>query len=86
MKKIIALLLVPVLALGLLAGCGYENTMDDTRDTAGEKRTVQITPMPDYEDGVVTDRDGFIEENEEGTTAENGSQTPRVPPAATPKA
>lgn len=86
MKKIIALLLVPVLALGLLAGCGYENTVNDARDTAEGKRTPQVTPVPDYEDGVVTDRDGFIEENEEGTAAEKDGQTSRVLPTATPKA
>ena len=76
MKKLTAALLAVVLLCSLLAGCGSRNMEDGT--VAGPSGSPMIAPSmtPDLEDGVVDDRDGFIEDEEDRTgSAAGGNDT-----------
>ena len=96
MKKITVCALSALLAAALLCGCGAgmngENTVVETPIVAPVPSPVpsaSVSPIvtPDLEDGIVKDRDGFIEETETGRNTPSPSPSPKVTaPNAAPTA
>lgn len=76
MKKAIILLLALVLAFGVLSGCGRTGT--GTPDLMpGDGSMLD----PDAEDGVVHDRDGFLEDQERTSPAPIITPYPSMSPS-----
>lgn len=72
MKKIAAFVLTVLLFCAVLGGCGSDR-LDNS--TVLPSATPMISPSmsPNVEDGIVEDKDGFIEENENGSgVSDNG--------------
>ena len=94
MKRIISLLLC-VAALGaLLCGCGMDRVDNELPVVESPYVTPFVDPSmspmisPDIEDGIVRDRDGFIEEGSKGdaTRADKASKPQVGSTADTPAA
>ena len=62
MKKIIASVMALTLLCSLLAGCGSAPADKDGATVPPGSPIIDPSMTPDVEDGVVDDRDGFIEE------------------------
>ena len=95
MKKITVCAMSAVLAAAFLCGCGAgmngDNTVAETPIVAPVPSPVpspQVSPIvtPDVEDGIVDDRDGFIEEPGADKRIPSPSPSPKVTaPSATAK-
>ena len=82
MKRLILLALALVFACLALCGCGgIRNDMSAQKPSVTMDLIPEPSPVitPDLDDGVVTDRDGVIEEREPGASA-----APTLRPSASP--
>ncbi len=82
MKKLILLALALVLSCLVLCGCGGlrgETPMQTQMPTMDLMPEISPVLTPDMDDGLVTDRDGLIEDREPGVSA-----APSMRPSASP--
>ena len=81
MKKLILLALALVLSCLVLCGCGLrdETPLRTPMPTMDLVPAISPVQTPDVDDGLVTDRDGLIEDREPGVSA-----APSMRPSASP--
>ena len=88
MKKAAEYILLPVLSLSLLAGCGAAQRRDDAKKPESTADVVISTPSA--EDGMVKDEDGIITDGDTGAVPDvtaapgRGTSSPSASPSASP--
>ncbi len=90
MKKAAEYIILPVLALGLLAGCAAGQRRDEIKKPEPTSEPVITTPSAD--DGMVKDNDGIITDDDTGAAPDHsaapgrGTASPWASPSASPSA
>ena len=84
MRKAAEYIILPVLALSLLAGCG---SADKNHTQAPAVTQSPMMPTPDVDNGIVKDDDGVITDDDNGVIGNKGNgstftASPKAPSAS----